>query len=342
VCYNLVKLSVQYFCAFFLCDYGTLVQGAIRFMLDVALVGTGGFMPLHNRFLTAMVARLNGRMLLIDCGEGTQINLRRIGWGFKDIDIICFTHFHADHIVGLPGLLLTIGNSDRTEPLVIAGPRGIREVASHLCVIAPLPYEPKFIELTPKGDKPVDFRVGDFHLSALALHHHMPCLGYSLTVPRAGRFDADKAKNLGLPLFSWSKLQKGEKVEYEGRAFSPDMVMGPPRKGIKVSYITDTRPTPGIPDFIRGSDLFVAEGLYGDDGMQEQAAEKRHMVFSEAAALAKAGEADELWLTHFSPAMPDPDSYLDVAQRIFPNTRIGRDRMTKTFRFQDNDTAASG
>jgi ribonuclease Z len=306
-------------------------------MLDVALIGAGGFMPMHNRFLTAMLARLNGKMLLIDCGEGTQINLRRIGWGLKDIDVICFTHFHADHIAGLPGLLLTMGNSDRTDPVTIVGPKGIREIASQLCIIAPLPFEPRFIELSPRGNAPVHFDVGDFHLSALALNHHISCLGYSLTVPRVGKFDAEKAKKLGIPLFGWSKLQKGELVEYEGKSFTPNMVLGPQRKGLKISYITDTRPTSGIPDFIRGSDLFIAEGLYGSDDMREQAASKLHMIFSEAATLARAGEVGELWLTHFSPAMPDPENYLHFAQQIFPNAKAGRDRMSKSFRFSDDE-----
>jgi len=306
-------------------------------MLDIALAGTGGFMPMHNRYLTAMLARLQGRMLLIDCGEGTQMTLRRVGWGFKDIDLICFTHFHADHIAGLPGLLLTIGNSGRTDPITIAGPKGIREVASRLCVIAPLPFAPRFIELSPKGGLPVDFQVGPFFLSALALNHHIPCLGYRLDVPRAGKFDAEKAKELGLPLTAWSRLQKGETITIEGKDYTPDMVMGPARKGLSVSYVTDTRPTPQIPGFIRGSDLFIAEGLYGDDFLLDQAAQKMHMVFSEAAALAKAGEVGELWLTHFSPAMPDPGAWLDRAKEIFPPSRTGRDRMTTTLRFQDEE-----
>jgi ribonuclease Z len=306
-------------------------------VLDIALIGTGGFMPLHNRYLTAMVARLNGSMLLLDCGEGTQITLRRLGWGFKDIDVICITHFHADHTAGLPGLLLTIGNSGRKEPITIVGPKGIREVVSYLCVIAPLPYTPKFIELKPREGKPLDFTAGEFKLAALPLDHHMPCLGYSINLPRQGKFDAEKAKKLNLPLFTWSKLQKGEKIEHDQQSFTPDMVLGPARQGIKVSYITDTRPVAAIPDFIRGSDLFICEGLYGDDEKLEQVIEKKHMLFSEAAALAKAGEAAELWLTHFSPAMPDPENWLETARRIFPNTKAGFDRMTKTIRFREDE-----
>ncbi|MCL1848770.1 MAG: ribonuclease Z, partial [Clostridiales bacterium] len=176
----------------------------------------------------------------------------------------------------------------------------------------------------------------DFRLSALSLRHHMPCLGYSIAVPRAGRFDAEKAQKLGLPLRSWSVLQKGDTVKHEDKVFTPDMVMGPERKGLKVSYITDTRPTDGIPDFIRGSDLFIAEGLYGDDEMLPQAKQKRHMVFSEAATLARDGNVGELWLTHYSPAMQDPGSYIAVAQRIFPQSKAGFDRMHTTFRFQED------
>lgn len=302
-------------------------------MLDIALIGTGGFMPLPGRFLTAMAARLGGRLLLIDCGEGTQVTLRQLGWGFKNLETICLTHFHADHIAGLPGLLLTVGNSGRTEPLTIIGPKYTADVVRCLCVVAPLPFELQFLEL-PAEEGLVSFEAGGFRFAALPLDHRGDCFGYSIRVDRAGRFDAGKAKRLGIPLPFWSRLQGGETAAHEGKLYTPDMVMGPPRKGLKVSYVTDTRPIGAIPDFIRGSDLFICEGIYGEDEKLGKAMEHKHMIFSEAASLAHAGGVKELWLTHFSPALTDPERYLDAARSVFDNTKVGFDRMTESFLFE--------
>ena len=307
-------------------------------MIEVSLLGTGGMVPLHNRFLTSMVLRCNGSMLLVDCGEGTQVTLKQLGWGFKRLDYICFTHLHADHISGLPGLLLTIGNSDRTEPLTIIGPRRIQEVVQSLRVIAPeLPFSIRFIELPYKKNAAVSCMLGELKMSALRLHHTMECIGYSFFLGRAGKFDADRAKQQDIPIRLWSKLQKGETVEQDGKIYTPDMVLGENRKGIKISYMTDTRPTALIPQFIADSDLFICEGLYGDDEMQQKAKDHKHMVFSEAAELAKKGNVNELWLTHFSPAMPNPTYYARFAKRIFENAHVGYDRMTKTCLFEGED-----
>ena len=321
-------------------------------MIDIALVGTGGMMPLPGRFLSSMLCRVNGKMILLDCGEGTQVSLRLLGWGFKQIDMICFTHFHGDHISGLPGLLLTMANAERTEPLRLFGPMGLMHVVKSLCIIAQdLPFELEFIEWparTPGGFPPQD--TGEptpdyFHtytdemltIKALPLWHRTPCFGYSIELMRRGKFDPARAKAQEIPLAIWSNLQKlsGETIVYNGKTYNSDMVLGPPRKGLKVVFCTDTRPVPAMASFTRDADLFICEGLYGDEERQEKAADRKHMTFREAAEIAREANAKELWLTHFSPAMPDPYNYLKNATDIFPNTVVGKDRMHKTIKYED-------
>lgn len=306
-------------------------------MLEVSLIGTGGMMPLPNRYLTSLAVRLNGKILIIDCGEGTQVTYKLLGWGFKAIDVICITHFHGDHISGLAGLLLTMGNSNREEPVTIIGPKGIAHVAKCLLVIAPeLPFEINFIELDYITGKSVSVNAGIFNLEAMPMNHGIYCFGYSINVPRPGKFNVDNAKALNLPVQLWSRLQKGETVVFEDKIIDPSQVLGSDRKPIKVSYCTDTRPVAGMKDFVAGSDLFICEGLYGELDKLEKAREHRHMIFSEAAEIAKDAGVDELWLTHFSPAMNNPKEFIENARNIFKNTRIGYDRICKTINFKEN------
>lgn len=291
-------------------------------------------MPLPNRHLTSMLLRCGGKMVLVDCGEGTQVSLRQLGWGFKEIGQICITHFHADHIAGLPGLLLTISNSGRTEPLKIVGPQGIGVIVNCLCCIVPrLPFHIEFIELPFKKGEEVHFQADGLECAALPLDHRGACFGYRFDLPRTGKFDPEQAKALDIPLPLWSKLQKGETVSFENNCFTPDMVMGPARKGIRVSYMTDTRPTPQTPEFVAESDLFICEGMYGDNEKLEKVTEYKHMLYAEAAELASKGKVKELWLTHFSPAMTDPSEFLEQTKLIFPNTTVGEDRMTTSLNF---------
>lgn len=303
-------------------------------MLDVALLGTGGMMPLPNRFLTSLLLRLNGKMMMIDCGEGTQVTLKQLGWGFKSIDLICFTHYHADHISGLPGMLLTIGNSGRTEPLILVGPKGLKEVYRGLRTIAPeLPFEVRLIEL--ENDEVNTLDIGGFHITTQRAEHTMTCVAYSIYVHRIGKFNVEKAKALGLSVNLWSVLQKQGEVIYEGSVYTSDMVLGDERKGIKLTYCTDSRPTEGIKRLAEKSDLFICEGMYGENEKLEKAKEHKHMIFAEAAKLARDSGSKELWLTHYSPALTEPDYFADNAKKIFANTKISRDRTTATLLFEE-------
>lgn len=303
-------------------------------MLDVCLLGSGGMMPLPYRWLTSLMARFNGSSLLIDCGEGTQVAIKEKGWSFKPIDVICFTHYHGDHISGLPGLLLTMGNADRTEPLTLIGPKGLERVVNALRIIAPeLPFEIKFIEITQPEET---FEINGYRLKAFRVNHNVTCYGYTLEIDRAGKFDLERALAQEIPKPFWKHLQKGETIEEGGRIYTPDMVLGAPRKGIKLTYCTDTRPTKSIVENAVGSDLFICEGMYGEKEKDAKAVEYKHMTFYEAAKLAKEAEVKEMWLTHYSPSLTRPEEYMDDVRAIFPHAKAGKDGMSVELDFPEN------
>ena len=305
-------------------------------MLDVCLLGTGGMMPLPKRYLTALLVRHNGKSILIDCGEATQVPLYQSSYSVKDIDHILFTHFHGDHTAGLPGLLMTMGNSMRTEDLHLWGGAGLERVVKGLTVICNhLPFKIVCHEL-PWKEQSV-FQAGELMITAQPVKHSVPCLCYSLYLPRIGKFDVEKAKALDLPVIYWKHLQRGENVEFEGKTFTPEMVMGPTRRGLKVSYATDCRPSADIVKTVADSDLFVAEGLYGDEEKWQSAKEKGHMIYREAAQMALEANVGELWFTHYSPAMTNPHEFLDKAREIFSNAYCGSNLKERTLRFKDED-----
>jgi len=292
-------------------------------------------MPLPYRWLTAMMARCDGSSLLIDCGEGTQVALKEKGWSPKPIDVICFTHYHADHISGLPGLLLTMGNAERREPLLLVGPRGLERVVNALRCIAPeLPFELRFLELEENRQQ---FRYGPYVIDAYRVNHNVVCYGYSISIPRAGRFDVGRAKAQNVPMKAWSRLQKGETLVMDGVTYTPDMVLGPDRRGLKVTYCTDTRPVPVITEYAMDADLFICEGMYGEDGKEAKAREYKHMTMYEAAQLAQKAQPREMWLTHYSPSLNRPDEYIDKVRKIFPRAKAARDGWTLELTFDEEE-----
>ena len=302
-------------------------------MLDVCLLGTGGMMPLPYRWLTSLMMRYNGKSIMIDCGEGTQIAMKEKGWSPKPIDVICFTHYHADHISGLPGMLLTMGNAERTEPLLLIGPKGLTRVVSALRSIAPeLPFEIRCEEITENQQT---FEFDGFQIEAFRVNHNVLCYGYSLVINRQGKFDKDRALNANIPMPFWSRLQKGEIIEQDGRVYTPDMVLGESRKGLKVTYCTDTRPTESIVQNAQGADLLILEGMYGEPDKLIKAKEYKHMTMYEAAKIARQVEVPELWLTHYSPSLTRPEEYINEVRKIFPKAIAAKDGRTVELKFDE-------
>ncbi|MGL4737264.1 MAG: ribonuclease Z [Cellulosilyticaceae bacterium] len=302
-------------------------------MLDICLLGTGGMLPLPERYLTAMLARYNGRKLLIDCGEGTQVSMKILGWGYKTLDVICFTHYHGDHVTGLPGLLLTLGNAGRAEPLTLIGPPGLKKVVEGLTIVCrDIAFPLELIELSYEEQT---VQVGEFHISVLPVPHKVPCFAYAIENKRQPKFLPEKALSNQVPKPLWKKLQVGQTITVGDQLYTPDMVLGEGRKGIKVSYCTDCRPIPTLKDFIRDSHLFICEAMYLEEEYFEQVRKYKHMLGSEAAKLAKEGEVKELWLTHFSPATPTSRIDVTPLQNVFEQTIAGVDRMVTTIGFEE-------
>ena len=304
-------------------------------MLDVCLLGTSGMMPLPNRWLTSLMTRYNGSSLLIDCGEGTQIAIKEKGWSFHPIDVICFTHYHADHISGLPGMLLSMGNADRKEPVIMIGPKGLERVVNALRVIAPeLPFEIQYIEVNSPLQ---EFRINGYVIEAFRVNHNVICYGYTIKIERAGRFILEKAMENNVPKPMWNRLQKGITIEENGIIYTPDMVLGEVRKGLKVTYCTDSRPVAVIAEQAKDADLFICEGMYGEKEKERKAIENKHMTFYEAAKLANEAQPTELWLTHYSPSLVRPEIFMDDTRAIFPRAIAAKDGRTKVLVFDENE-----
>lgn len=297
-------------------------------------------MPLPRRWLSSLLVRVQGELTLFDCGEGTQIAWRKVGWSMRQLGAICISHTHADHIAGLPGLLHALANTGRTEAVTIFGPPDLQSVVNGLRTIAPyLPYPVYVVEL----DSGQQFALpGGLHGRCVAGVHALPVLAYRLDLPRKRPFLVERAESRGLPRHLWSALQDGQDVEWQGQRIWPNDVLGPERPGISLAYVTDTRPTSEIAELVAGVDLLVSEATYGDDADAEKAIRNSHMTFREAATLAKNARADRLWLTHFSPGLEDPAAWLPIAEDVFASTTLGSDGLIATLNFRDRAVAPVG
>ena len=257
-------------------------------------------------------------------------------------DAICLTHYHGDHIFGLPGLLQTLGAQGRTRPLVLLGPEGLLEVwRAVYALTGPLPYAVK--PLVCRAGQPValdalsDGWPAGAALLPVATKHRVRSLGYRLDLPRAGRFDPEKARALGVPVTQWRLLQRGQAVPLAERMVQPAEVLGAPRKGLRFVFSGDSAPCPALEQAAQGADLLLCDATYALPEQQEQAAQWGHSTFGQSAALAAKAGVKRLWLVHYSPMITDPEQQLAQAQSIFPAAECGFDGKRITLHYEENE-----
>ena len=273
-------------------------------MLTITLLGTAATMPLPDRALTAAVAECGGHSLLFDCGEGTQTAARRAGVNLMKMDAVCLTHYHGDHIFGLPGLLQTLGCQGRTRPLALCEKFGG----------------------WPQGAK----------LTPVPTRHRVISQGYRLDLPRAGRFSPEQARALGVPVKQWKTLQHGESITLDGgRVIQPEAVLGPARQGLSFVFSGDTAPCPALEKAAAGADLLLCDSTYALPEQAAQAKQYGHSTFGQSAALAAKAGAKRLWLVHYSPMITDPEEELAQAQSLFPAAECGYDGKSITLQYEE-------
>ena len=304
-------------------------------MLDLLLLGNGAMMPLPNRWLSSLLIRYGSDLILVDCGEGTQIAQRIYGWGFKRISTICLSHWHADHVAGLPGILFSIANAERTDPVHIYGPDETTRIVRGLCEIAPhLPFDLIVHELAD-GDQ-FDLLPGMRASVMAGNHRNTPQLAWRFDIARQRRFDPVIAEQLAIPRIFWTQLQRGDSIAFDDRTIDPEAVLGPERRGLALGFVTDTRPVPGHAPFFQDVDLLVSESTYLESSDHEKAVAFGHMTMDEAVEIARSAAARRLLLTHFSATIIEPLDYAEAAKSLMPTAEIGVSGWTTTLSFVDD------
>ena len=307
-------------------------------MITVTLLGTAATMPLPERALTSVLLSYDGRSILFDCGEGTQAAARKAHASLMKTDLIALTHYHGDHIFGLPGLLQTYSCLGRSSPLWITGPDGLEEALSMILALAgPLPYPVYSFTVSGKTCSLSDYLPGwssRCSLIPFATKHRVPSVGYRFSLSRPGKFNPEAASALGIPQQLWHVLQNGDPITLEdGRIISPDMVLSKERRGLSVVYSGDTAPCQALTENALDTDLLICEATYGSDSDALHAAQYGHCTFSQAAQTAADAHVKRLWLTHFSQIMEIPEDYLSYASSVYPDTVCGTDGMSITLKF---------
>ena len=308
-------------------------------MIDITLLGTSALMPLPNRALTSAFLSCEGHSILFDCGEGTQTAARKAGISLMKTDIFAITHYHGDHIFGLPGLLQTMTSMSRTDKLYITGPEGLNDSLEPILKLAGgLSFETELIEIPDEGIMLAELIHGWPHeskLSAFMTEHRIISQGYCFELGRAGKFMPERAKELNIPVNLWSILQKGQSVVVNENMIMPEQVLGERRKGLKFIFTGDTAECDNLTDAARDADLMICDATYGENEQSELAKAHGHMNFSQAAETAKKAGVKQLWLSHYSPMIDDPLQYLPDALNIFADTLCGHDGMKITLKFEN-------
>ena len=305
--------------------------------LEAFQLGTSGMMPLPGRFLTSVLVRRDGDLFLFDSGEGTQVSMKMLNLKWKKISAIFISHMHADHVTGLPGILMLSSQVDRTDPLYIIGPQKLKDYveSSRRILDMYINYEIIFIPV----ETGVVFRGEEFSIQAFPLIHTKPCYGYTLVEEkRKGEFYPEKAIELGIPKGKlWGTLQHGTTVTLEdGRVITSDMVMGQSREGRKISYVTDTMYFENLADYVHDSDILFCEGMF-EKALADTAREKKHMTSYEAGLVARDSNSRKLCLQHYSPRYSDRELRIleRDAKEVFPDVVLTKDRMTFEIALKD-------